>query len=331
MTLKHLSDDALIERLKKLVHEEREILMSVLHHLREVERRRLFAKYQCASLFAYAVTDLKYSESQADRRISAMRLLRDVPQKDTPQIEAKITSGALSLTNLVLAQTLFSKEKKAGRQMTAETKLTVLSQLENQTTRQAEKIVCGISPEMMARKKELNFNLIDDDSLREKLLRLKGHYAHAQPNMNLTDLLHRLCDEKLEGIDKLKSPSAPGPNRKTAAPRATSQAEVRRHVWRRDKGQCSNCRSTFALEIDHVRPKAVGGPSTLENTRLLCRACNQRAAIEYFGLAKMAGHLEPQHKGAKRLNQTPALPLLDIDYDSRGSTCSFPHRPLSQN
>jgi len=304
MTLKNLSDDVLIERLKKLVREEREILMSVLHHLREVERRRLFSKYQCASLFAYAVAELKYSESQADRRISAMRLLRDVPQKDTPQLEAKITSGTLSLTNLVLAQTLFSKEKKAGRQMDAEAKLTVLSQLENQSTRQAEKIVCGISPEMQARKKELHFNLIEDDSLREKLLRLKGHFAHAQPNMSLTDLLHRLCDEKLECINKLKSPSAPGARRKTgtttaffgsrvaSAPRPPSQAEIRRQVWRRDKGRCSNCRSTFALEIDHVLPKAAGGPSTLENTRLLCRTCNQRAAIEYFGQNKMAAHLE---------------------------------------
>ena len=304
MTLKNLSDDVLIERLKKLVREEREILMSVLHHLREVERRRLFSKYQCASLFAYAVAELKYSESQADRRISAMRLLRDVPQKDTPQLEAKITSGTLSLTNLVLAQTLFSKEKKAGRQMDAETKLTVLSQLENQSTRQAEKIVCGISPEMQARKKELHFNLIEDDSLREKLLRLKGHFAHAQPNMSLTDLLHRLCDEKLESISKLKSPSAPGTRKKTGTTAAASyprvagerrplsQAEIRRRVWRRDKGRCSNCLSTFALEIDHVQPKAAGGPSTLENTRLLCRACNQRAAIEHFGLSKMAGHLE---------------------------------------
>ena len=310
MTLKHLSDDLLIERLKKLVHEEREILLSVLHHLREVERRRLFAKYQCGSLFAYAVTELKYSESQADRRISAMRLLRDVPSKEAPQIEAKIISGSLSLTNLVLAQTLFSKEKKAGRQMTAETKLSVLSQLENQTTRSAEKIVCGISPEMLARKKELHFNLIDDDTLREKLLRLKGYYAHAQPNMSLTDLLHRLCDEKIESINKLKSPSAPGTIQKTGTtpvasgplvavgtpmagdPRAPSQAEVKRLVWRRDMGQCSNCCSTYALEIDHVRPRAVGGPSTLENTRLLCRACNQRAAIDYFGVRKMAGHLE---------------------------------------
>ncbi len=122
---------------------------------------------------------------------------------EAPQIEAKITSGALSLTNLVL------------------------SQLENQSTRQAEKIVCGISPEMLARKKELHFNLIDDDTLREKL----------------------------ESIYKAKSPSAPGTSKKTgttpvasgppaaAASRvacdhhAPSQAEVRRHVWQRHKGR----------------------------------------------------------------------------------------------
>ena len=187
---------------------------------------------------------------------------------------------------------------------------------------------------MQARKRELHFNLIDDDSLREKLLRLKGHYAHAQPNMTLTDLLHRLCDEKLEDINRLKSPSAPGTRRKTGTttavfgspitseptatsrppvtsrppgtsgsrvaagsrvtrgPQPASQAEIRRQVWRRDEGRCSNCGSTFALEVDHVLPRAAGGPSTLENTRLLCRGCNQRAAIEYFGLSKMTGHLE---------------------------------------
>ena len=61
MTLKSLSDDVLIERLKNLVQEEREILMAVLRHLREVERRRLFARYQCGSLVAYTVAELKYS------------------------------------------------------------------------------------------------------------------------------------------------------------------------------------------------------------------------------------------------------------------------------
>ncbi|NUM89448.1 MAG: HNH endonuclease, partial [Bdellovibrionales bacterium] len=49
--------------------------------------------------------------------------------------------------------------------------------------------------------------------------------------------------------------------------------------------------SRYALEIDHRVPRAHGGTSTPENLRLLCRSCNQRAAIQAFGLRKMEPHL----------------------------------------
>ena len=122
-----------------------------------------------------------------------------------------------------------------------------------------------------------------------RLLRRLIRTALSAPRVNLKTTAAPV-DAGTRPIDT--SPPVAAAAHVASDPRAPSRAEVRRHVWRRDKGQCSNCRSTFALEIDHVRPRAVGGPSTLENTRLLCRACNQRAAIEYFGLVKMAEHLE---------------------------------------
>ena len=45
MNLKNLSDDSLISNTKNLVHKEREIITEILHHLREIERRRLFSKW----------------------------------------------------------------------------------------------------------------------------------------------------------------------------------------------------------------------------------------------------------------------------------------------
>ena len=66
----------------------------------------------------------------------------------------------------------------------------------------------------------------------------------------------------------------------------SSQAGIRREVFERDQ-TCTNCGSTYALEIDHRIAKALGGPSTRENLRLLCRNCNQRAAIETYGIGKM--------------------------------------------
>lgn len=286
MNLKTLSDDALHERNILGAREEREVLARMLHQLRETERRRLFSKYKCSSLFDYAVRHLKYSNDQAQRRIQAMRLL-----KDLPEIEEKISSGSLNLTNLALAQKLFVKQKKSGQAMLSEKKAEVLSQLENQTTRNAEKIVFSIDPEMKPKKKELSFDTIEDDELREKLLQVKGLFAHIDPNLSLTGLLHKLSDQ---AINKKNS---------VGAPKVNSKAELHRQVWRRDQGRCTNCGSTHAVQKEHRIPKAVGGKDTLENLCLLCRSCNQRRAIEYYGLSKMEKYLKsPSRTYGKMLN-----------------------------
>lgn len=59
-------------------------------------------------------------------------------------------------------------------------------------------------------------------------------------------------------------------------------ATVRRQVWDRDAGCCAfrstaghRCRETGMLEFHHRIPYARGGPSTLENIELRCRAHNQ--------------------------------------------------------
>ncbi|MBX9769041.1 MAG: hypothetical protein K2X47_17330 [Bdellovibrionales bacterium] len=141
MNLKSLADDVLLANIKKLVQQEREILTVVLHHLREVERRRLFSSLGFSSLYSYAVGALGYSEDQAYRRISAMRLLRDLPQ-----IEEKLQDGTFSLTNLSLAQSLFRKEEK-GSAFSVEKKMEILEKLQNKTAREAEKIVLEYSSE----------------------------------------------------------------------------------------------------------------------------------------------------------------------------------------
>ena len=266
MNLKTISDEILHNGNLETAKEEREVLTRMLHRLRETERRRLFSKFGCQSLFEYTVKFLKYSNDQADRRIKAMRLLRDLPE-----VEEKINSGALTLTNLALAQKLFSKEE-----FTVARKNEVVAMLENQTTRAAEKIVYMINPELKPKKSEFHFHTIEDEQLREKLLQVKGLFAHSHPEMTLAELLHKLCDQEIAKKTEV-----------SRAPKIDSKAQVRRAVWRRDQGKCRNCGSNYALQIEHIKLRAMGGGSTLENLCLLCRSCNQRSAIEYFGLKKM--------------------------------------------
>ena len=67
-------------------------------------------------------------------------------------------------------------------------------------------------------------------------------------------------------------------------------AEVRRLVWARDQGRCSyinpktgqRCGSRYMIQMDHIRPYALGGRSTKENMRLLCAGHNRFRAQQTF-------------------------------------------------
>lgn len=260
--LNKLTDAQLLLDAKKWADHERAGLHGVLHHLYEIDRRRLFAQLKYSSLFAYVTTELKYSDDAAIHRISAMRLM-----KELPEIESKIAEGALSLTNLSLAKKLFRKKTHSKQQ-----KMAVLKRIEAKSTREAQKIVYEILPEM--KKREVGYSDFDDD-LKAKLERVRGMLAHKEGDLSLTQLLHRLCDDKL---------SAP------AAPRVLAKVPPKHRC-------CTNCGSVHALEVDHILPKALGGTDESENLRILCRSCNQRAAIVYFGATKMQRHIRSDLKG----------------------------------
>jgi hypothetical protein len=191
MRLDHLSDSILDSEIRRMVKEERERLTILLYHLLEFERRRLFSNFGCGSLFDYGIKELKFSDNEINPRIAGMRMLRDVPA-----IGKKIASGDLSLTNIALARRTFSKEKKAGREFEYEAKVELLKSLENKRTRAALKIVAEVAPSMKL-KDELTYDSISDDELREKLLRVKGKYAHSHPDMSLIEPLHMFCDKDL--------------------------------------------------------------------------------------------------------------------------------------
>ena len=80
MNLKMFENTQLIEKTKMLVQEEKRLTLEILHHLREIERRRLFAEMGFSSLFEFATKNLGYSPAAAYRRIEAMRLLTEIPE-----------------------------------------------------------------------------------------------------------------------------------------------------------------------------------------------------------------------------------------------------------
>ena len=134
-------------------------------------------------------------------------------------------------------------------------------------------------------------------------IRVKGLLGHQLKDFTYAAILDTLCDIAIQKYDpreksprppKVIKPAAVTPaqelkSRITPAQQTTRYipAVLKRAVWIRDQGQCTNCGTTSYLECDHCIPFGLGSATELDNLRLRCRACNAAAAIKAFGLSHM--------------------------------------------
>src|SRR5688500_12179412 len=95
-SLSQLSPGGLTDRVYELRKQEREVLVELLWHIAEVDRRRLYLEMAFPSLFAFATGFLGYSKAAAYRRTMAARLLARFPV-----IAEYLADGRLNLTTLV--------------------------------------------------------------------------------------------------------------------------------------------------------------------------------------------------------------------------------------
>lgn len=130
--VKQLDNENLLSQTKLLVQKERNIHIHLLHHLAEIDSRKLYFKRGFSSLFDYAVRELGYSEGAAYRRIKAMKLCRDMPET-----ENRLQSGRLSLSTACQLQVFFEKQ---GRKVREREKQQSLKTSENDALNFAEKL-----------------------------------------------------------------------------------------------------------------------------------------------------------------------------------------------
>lgn len=291
MNLRHLTDNELRESSRTAVAHERQALYVALHHLLEVERRRLFSADRLKSLFEYAVKIMGYSETEAYARIDAMHLM-----KELPEIEKCIEDGRLNLTKIKLAQNLFRREKREHCALEKHEKLELLAEFEEKTTREVAKYVATIAPEALIPDsirpvtETLNeYRFVGPDRLEEKIQRAKGRLAHSHPGMTMAELFEYLLDR--EEIRELKARRTFSVARKKS--RVITRG-IKDRLEERYRRKCANCGSYYALEQDHITPFGKGGETSVENLQTLCRNCNQRKAIEQYGLEKMDRYLNPE-------------------------------------
>jgi 5-methylcytosine-specific restriction endonuclease McrA len=139
---------------------------------------------------------------------------------------------------------------------------------------------------------------------------------HAGHHVDLSELFGTLCQVYLERYDattrakkKRRERKKPPTHRNvTSQPESTRSKDtgrghrahipesVRNDVVRRDGGRCTfvdrngeRCTETVALQVDHVRPRALGGSDETANLRAMCAAHNRLLAERTFGRKTVEG------------------------------------------
>ncbi len=289
MNIKSLSDKVLLNQTHKLVEKEQNHTLQIIKHLEEIYLRRLFSDLGYNSLFSYCTEHLNYSPAQAQRRINAARLIKDIPQA-----EKMIEQGTLSLSNASSVQTHINQENKNRDKnmghMEHNEKLKLLEIVKDKSARQTDRILAEQSTTQKASDSKETKRAIKGGRVQLKFSLKENDYQE------LVELQEQLGMDNLEGlILKLKDLAKTKQKKMKTIKTTTSKkltnryipAHVKRAAFQRTKGKCQICGTHRKLEYDHKQAHALGGTSDVNNIRLLCKSCNQRQAIIQLGQVKM--------------------------------------------
>jgi len=133
----------------------------------------------------------------------------------------------------------------------------------------------------------------------KKLRAAQELLRHAVPSGDPAEIIDRALTALIEDLAKKKYGVVKTPatrERESALGSRHIPAKVRRAVWVRDQGHCAfvaksgrRCQERGFLEFHHVEPHASGGPATVSNIQLRCRAHNAYESVLFYGPSKASG------------------------------------------
>lgn len=263
--MKELSNQKLLRDTHKLIRLERKTLLEILEFLREIYNRRLYAEMGYSNLIKFMVKELGYSESAAYRRYSALKLTSAVPET-----KALIAEGKTTLSKVTQVETLLRGENK-------EIKKQVLMDVQNLSSREAEKVIIEKLPEdkQEALKARRSTDTVEiDDEIKSLINQLR-----VKLNMkNEKDIIKYSLNLTLKTKPRIhKSKGRSNPRYFCAA--------IKRQAMVSANGKCQfpNCDEKNHLEFDHIHPYALGGGNHQGNIRVLCKEHNLLLASKRFG------------------------------------------------
>lgn len=297
---KLLPDERLLANLEGFVEEERARLHAFLAWLAEADLRKLPEDRGYSSTFDYCIRRLKLSEDEAYRRITAARatVVR-------PEILSALAEGQLSLSAVSRIAPHVRRPDAAE----------IISRAEGKTARQIDEILAPLRPEPERRSSvrvvaiapgpgtdaapvlRVDFSFQGPLALREAIDRARQLLGHKCPSGAIDEVLLEIARDYLARHD----PEKRLPGRLSPVKGGSSvSARARRSVWARDGARCAyvgttgvRCLARRSLELDHVKPRALGGTDEIGNLRLLCRAHNDSERRRILGEGTVISSVPP--------------------------------------
>lgn len=319
------------DQLGRLISEERLKTNEVLQMINIAWAKRAYLELGYSSMFDWLTKGFGYSNAAAYRRIESARLLKDVPllaQKlETGEVNLSTLSKVQSVikveerltgtkVSLDAKMDLIGKIENKSVQCTERVLLSIFPRAAS-ALHQERKIVLNED----TTRHSINFN----GDISADLCRLKEVLSHRFPNGTDAEIIGLALKVALQKFDPLlkktrtsKASSTPEnqimtrtasavevacrvPSSENLLTQKPSQAAVRQDVIQKAAASCTFrdpktgkvCGSRHQIQIDHVKPKALGGSDDPDNLRILCRQHNLLMAERSFGKRMMEKFRKP--------------------------------------
>jgi hypothetical protein len=203
-------DRDLITEIRSLAKAERIITRKLLEKIALVHERRLYADLGYPSLLSWMMDDLHYSKSAAFRRMSAAKMIQDIPQA-----KAMVEDGQLNVTTLTqLKSAIHQTEKQTKTKISLARKEELISKIKNKSSDEADRVIAIEFPDLRTRPQETvralgaeesELTIILNKEQMEILNRVKEVTSHSYFNASTAELIAVMGQFFLRHNDPLRA------------------------------------------------------------------------------------------------------------------------------
>jgi 5-methylcytosine-specific restriction endonuclease McrA len=312
--------------LSELREAEHENTVQIVAALVVCWNERAYLPLGHASMWAYLTDGLKYSPGAAARRLKAMKCALNFPQ-----VIDMLRDHRVNLSTLAKAESLLSESRSAADLLdrisgkSAAQVETVIATARPKPTRPRERVarvavkhedpLFAENPEPAEPRVSVRTTLTEDRY--DAFEKARAIISRKVPGATVEQVLNELVDHYLKSkaprnetrLKKVGKPETSSPKaRNRRIPKATRDV-----VMLRDREQCTfvgrdghRCTAKNNLQIDHIRPWALGGTHDPSNLRVLCAAHNRYRSQQTFGPKRSPQRIKEKEK--EKAEQTPATP-----------------------